>query len=247
MNIQTEVINILKSNNTGVGETASLASEWFYIDEINISTPYGTYVVSENIQRAKFLHLLSNESGKCTNEKAKELLSALSEGYLGAFHKKAMLKGENPIASDDTMSAEEYKERNLALIDKELDKIRNNINSLADSGYITKTEAEKGITKASKDVLSIFDERFGDIYLAKVEKEREFKEIKDMFESVGLNKLAFKKTDTYLSVTGECSLLDLQAINARASVDTFVLKSHKLNVNAGSVACTFERIIEGDA
>ena len=243
-NIQSEVSNILLPNSTGIGATSSLADTWYYLDEINISTPFGPFEVSENVQRAKFIHLLSNECSKATNEKAQGLLASLSEGYLGAFHKKAMLKGESPIASDDTMPAEEYKERNIALIDKELNKVRNNINSLSESGYITKIEADKALKKASKDVESIFNERYGEIYNAKVEKEKEFAEIKDMFESVGLNKLIFKKTETALSVIGECSLLDLQAINARASVDSFTLKNHKMNIAAGIVSCTFEKDIK---
>lgn len=241
MSIQNKIVEVLKSNNTGIGATDKLAENWYYIDEINISTEYGTYEVSEVIQKAKFLHLLSNECGKTSPEKAKELLTSLSEGYLGAFHKKAMLKGENPIASDDTMSAEEYKERNIALIDKELDKVRNSINALCESGYINKTEAEKAKKKTLINIESIFTDRFGEVYDAKVEKEQEFKELKDIFESVGLYKLSFKKSESSLTVAGECSLLDLQAINAQATLSQFILKSHKMDIAAGTVACTFEK------
>jgi hypothetical protein len=242
MNIQNNVTNILNSFSGAYG-TDRLADTWQF-DGNTCITPYGTAELEIDFIKAKFLHFASIELTKSQNEKnAPKTIEAWQKGFLSIKH-ETQGNDKTIIASDDTMSADEYKERNIALIDKELDKIRNNINSLSESGYITKVEAEKALKKASKDVQSIFDERFGEIYLVKVEKEREFAEIKDMFESVGLNKLIFKKSESHLSVSGECSLLDLQAINARASVDSFTLKNHKMDISAGTVNCTFEKGIE---
>lgn len=114
----TSVAAILKSNTSGVGKTTHLPELYTFEDNLLTVAGLGEFNLSDNIIRAKLVHLLHTEFKGGAEAAKLKTLQAMELDYLGSFHRTSNESAANggakskanPISRKVVLTAEEYRE-----------------------------------------------------------------------------------------------------------------------------------------